>query len=217
MASENTPKLTLYYGSGACSLAPHILLREAGLDFDALSASEPGNYRKFIKDFHLINDKMKVPVLVLDGTVITEVPAIATAISNLAPNLHLMGSNPIDTAKVYEWMNWLSGTVHGQGFGAVFRPERYSVDPNAQDGIKAKGKEFVGECFDRIESKLTGLHAVGDALTAVDPYLLVFFRWGNGNGFEMKKYPKYTALVKNLVERPAVKATLEAEGIESTL
>ena len=115
-------------------------------------------------------------------------------------------------------MNWLSGTVHGQGFGAIFRPERYSADPGARDGIKAKGREWIGECFDRIEEKLEGVYAVGNALTAVDPYLLVFFRWGNDIGFGMtEKYPKYTALVKALVERPAVKATLKAEGIGSTL
>ena len=218
MASETAPKLTFYYGSGACSLAPHILLREAGLDFTALSAVEPGNFNKFIQDFHRINPKMKVPVLVQDEAAITEVPAIATAISNLAPHLHLTGRTPMETVRVYEWMNWLSGTVHGQGFGAILRPERYSVDASAKDGIKAKGREWITECYAMIQRKLDGLFAVGDALTAVDPYLFVFFRWGNDLGFEVKeKCPKYTALVKALVERPAVKATLEAEGIGSTL
>jgi glutathione S-transferase len=62
------------------------------------------------------------------------------------------------------------------------------------------------------------VYVVGDELTAVDPYLFVFYRWGNAAGFQMKeRWPKYTKLIENLVERPAVKATLEAENIRPTL
>jgi glutathione S-transferase len=43
--------------------------------------------------------------------------AIATAIANLAPGRHLMGRTALDRVRVYEWMTWLSGTLHGQGFG----------------------------------------------------------------------------------------------------
>jgi glutathione S-transferase len=59
---------------------------------------------------------------------------------------------------------------------------------------------------------------VGDALTAVDPCLFVFYRWGSAAGFGMReRWPKYTKLIENLVERPTVKVTLEAENIRSTL
>lgn len=173
---------------------------------------------KFSEDFRRINPKMKVPVISLGQDTITEVPAVATAIASLAPDLGLLGRTPLDTARVYEWMNWCSGTLHGMGFSHYFRPGRWSVDPAATDGIKAKAMEWIKDCFDYIEGRLEGVHAVGGAFTAVDPYLFVFYRWGNIYITDMKEtYPKYTALVSNLVQRPAVKATLEAENIESTL
>ena len=211
-------KVRFYYAPGACSLAPHILLRETGVKFDAIALRSSGTRVDFPEEFRRINPKMRVPVISLDEDTITEVPAVATAIANLAPDLQLMGRTLLDVARVYEWMNWLSGTLHGAGFGHLFRPQRFSDDPAAFDGIKAKALECIKDCFDSIEEKLTGVYAVGDALTAVDPYLFVFYRWGNEIGFKMQdNYPKYTALVSNLGERAAVKFTLEAEKIESTL
>jgi glutathione S-transferase len=212
------PDIKFYFAPGACSLAPHILLRETGSDFEAIAMRVNETRVTFPADFALINPKMRVPVITLDQNTITEVPAIATVIASLAPNIHLMGRTPMDAARVYEWMYWLSGTLHGGGFGHLFRPQRFSDDPAAFDGIKAKAFECIKDCFDLIEEKLVGVYAVGGALTAVDPYLFVFYRWGNETGFEMKeKYTKYTALVSNLAQRPTVKATLDAENIGSTL
>jgi len=212
------PEIKFYFAPGACSLAPHILLHEIGLSFTPIAMRIDETRTEFTKDFHLINPKMRVPVISLDGEIVTEVPAVATAIASLAPGMGLMGRTPLDTVRVYEWMNWMSGTLHGGGFGHLFRPGRWSDDPAAFEGIKKKALECIRDCFDAIEGKLVGIHAVGGAFTAVDPYLFVWYRWGNSTGFEMKeKYPKYTALVENLVKRPAVKATLEAEDIGSTL
>jgi len=164
---------------------------------------------------------MQVPAITLDETdTITENPAVATVISNLVPEMGLMGRTPIETAKVYEWMNRLSGTLHGGGFGHLFRPQRWTAtdDEAVFEGIKKKARVCIENCFERIEEKLVGVYAVGGQLTAVDPYLFVFYRWGNAAGFEMREmWPKYTKLIENLVERPAVKAALEAENIGSTL
>jgi glutathione S-transferase len=211
------PSIKFYYAPGACSLAPHILLREVGLDFEPIPTriNESGS---FPEEFRLVNPKMRVPVLVIDGTAVTEVPAIVTLISTFAPDMALTGRTPLETAAVYEWMNWLSGTLHGLGYGTVLRPQRYSDDPSTHEGIQAKGRESVRDSYGFIERKLAGVYAVGDAPTTVEPYLFVFYRWGNSMGFEMQKnYPKYTALIENLVQRPAVKATLKVENIDSTL
>ncbi|RDW63481.1 glutathione S-transferase [Coleophoma cylindrospora] len=212
------PQLKFYYAPGACSLAPHILLHEVGLPFDAIANEVTQNGANFIEGFHRINPKMRIPVIALDGEVITETIAVMTAIANLAPEKHLLGQTPLETLRVYEWMAWLSGTVHGQGFGELARPERFSDDPAAHDGIRAKGHKTIVDCYDMIEGKLTGVYAVGDSLTLVDPYLFVFFRWGNGLGLAMKeKYPNWAMLVSNLVKRSAVEAALKAENIDSTL
>lgn len=151
-------------------------------------------------------------MLSLDGEVITEVPAIATAIANLAPERHLMGRTALDRVRVHEWMSWLSGTLHGQGFGGLWRPQRFSDDPEIFESIKAKGRKTISECFEVIESRLAGPYSTGDGFTAVDPFLLVFYRWGNGIGMP-KAYPNYTIFAQRLVQRDSVVAALAAEGL----
>ena len=207
------PDIKLWYASGACSLAPHVLLHEVRVPFDAVE-TPVAKGAHLTDEFARINPKKRVPVLSLDGEMITEVPAIATAIADLAPERHLMGRTALDRARVYEWMTWLSGTLHGQGFGALWRPQRFSDEPEASQSITAKGKRTVSECFGFIESRLSGPYSTGDGFTAVDPYLLVFYRWGNGIGIDMPgTCPNYTAFAQRLVQRASVAAALAAEGL----
>lgn len=208
------PDIKLWYSPGACSLAPHILLHEVRIPFDAVETSlaEAAN---LTDEFARLNPKQRVPVLSLDGEVITEVPAIATAIANLAPERHLLGRTALDRVRVYEWMNWLSVTLHGQGFGALWRPQRFSDDPGVFESIKAKALKTISECFEVIESRLTGPYSTGDRFTAVDPFLLVFYRWGNGIGIDMPKAtPSYTIFAQGLVQPDSVAAAFAAEGID---
>lgn len=118
-------------------------------------------------------------------------------------------------------MCWLSGTLHGAGFTHLFRPGWFTKVASKEEleGIRKRAKEVVGECFEMIEGKLRkGEWAVGDRFTAVDADLLVFFRWGNQVGFEMRvTFPKYTMLMERLVKRDAVRRALDIEGIETTL
>jgi glutathione S-transferase len=211
------PDLKFWFSSGACSLAPHVLLYEIRAPFEAVEISVAKG-ANLTDEFARLNLKQRVPVLSLDGEVITEIPAIATAISNLSHEQGLMGRTPLDRVRVYEWMNWLSSTLHGQGFGAFWRPQRFSDDPSTFESIKAKSRRTISDCFDVIESKLSGPYSTGSDFTAVDPFLLVFYRWGNGIGFEMQEtYPKYTDFARKLVRRESVAAALTAEGIDGSL
>jgi len=129
-----------------------------------------------------------------------------------------MGSTPLETARVYEWMSWLSGTVHMAGFKHLKRPEMFTDEETAKKGIQAKAMNTYVGGLETIEEKLDGTFAVGNAFTAVDAYLFIFFRWGVEIGIDVKtKFPKYTALVRNLLERPAVKSLLVLEGTEMKL
>lgn len=204
--------ITLYYAPGACSLAAHILLKESGLQYSSIRVDISKGFPSNLKQ---INPKMRVPILVLDKAVITESPAIFLAISQLSPEKTFMGSTKSECVRVLEWMNWLSGTLHGQGFGGLLRLVRYTDDSTMFDAIKTKSRASVVECFLTIEQKLSGLHAVGDRFTAVDPYLYVFYRWGDKHQMQVEQYKKYTALVANLVKRPSVRAAVEEEGITS--
>src|SRR5581483_10426829 len=152
------PEITFWYSPAACSLAPHVLLHELGLPFTACETSVRKGATQ-TPEFARINPKKRVPVLSLDGEIITEVPAIATAIASLAPERHLMGRTTLQQVRVYEWMNWLSGTLHGQGFGGVFRPQRFSDQPEVIESIQAKGRQSVADGFTVIDRKLTGRYA----------------------------------------------------------
>lgn len=207
------PQIRLWYSPGACSLAPRILLNEIGAEFEPIKVpiAEGAQLRE---DFVRVNPKKRVPVLALDDEIITEVPAIATAISHLAPEHRLMGASALDSARVYEWMNWLSGTLHGQGFGALWRPERYSDDPALHEAISAKGRSTIAECFDTIDAKLSGPFAVNGSFSAADAFLIVFYRWGNRIGLPMReRYPEYARFAHAHLERDAVSRAFAAEDI----
>ncbi|OBT69901.1 hypothetical protein VE03_00665 [Pseudogymnoascus sp. 23342-1-I1] len=205
--------IKFWYSTGACSLAPHILLNEAGVEFEPVQLNVHAGYPE---EFRHINPKMRVPVLSIDGETITENPAIMTAISQLVPDKHLLGKTNLEIVRAYEWMNWLSGVLHGQGFGGLIRYARYSDDPTTYEAIKAKALLTVQECFTTIDQDLSSEYAVGSSFTAVDAYLYVFYRWGASMGIDMKgKYPKYTALVVNLVKLQSVRDALKTEGIEA--
>ncbi|KFY30370.1 hypothetical protein V493_01956 [Pseudogymnoascus sp. VKM F-4281 (FW-2241)] len=205
--------IKFWYSPGACSLAPHILLKEAGIEFEPVKLDRIAGYTE---EFRQINPKMRVPVISIDGQVVTETPAIMTAISQLVPDKHLLGKTNLEIVRVYEWMNWLSGVLHGQAFGGLFRTARFSDDPTTYESIKAKSLVTVQECFALIDQALSSDNAVGSSFTVVDAYMYVFYRWGASQGIDMKgKYPKYTGLVVNLVKRQSVQDALEAEGVES--
>jgi len=204
-------KPILWISPGACSLAPHIVIREAGIDFETVKINvKPG----FPQEYRHVNPKARVPILQLGDETITEVPAIITAISQFCPEKYLLGKTNLEIVRTYEWLNWLSGNLHGQAFGGLRRPHRFSDDPEAYDALRAKGRKTVEECFEFIEDKLKGTHAVGDAFTAVDAFLLVNYRWGNEAGIDMQvKYPKYTNLVREALQRDSVQAAIKEEGI----
>jgi glutathione S-transferase len=205
--------IKLWYVPGGCSLAPHILLNEAGIQFESVRLDIFAGYPE---EFRQINPKMRVPVLSIDGEIITEVPAIMTAISQLVPEKQLLGKTNLEIVRSYEWMNWVSGVLHGQAFGGVLRSTRYSDDPTTYASIKAKGLLTVQECYATINEKLSGEHAIGSSFTAVDAYLYTCYRWGASLGLDMEvKYPKYAGLIADTIKRQSVQATLEEEGIDA--
>ncbi|KAF1849193.1 glutathione S-transferase [Cucurbitaria berberidis CBS 394.84] len=209
------PKINLYMTPGSCSLASHIALHESGLDFTITDLKAKTGFPP--EHLHL-NPKGRVPILDLDGELITETHAILTVISALVPSKNLLGSSAIEHARAHEWLAWLSGTLHGNAFACLFRPKRFIGDEKLYDAVRARGREWVKECFEFIEGKLEGgrVHAVGEAFTVVDGFLLVFYRWGNRTQFGMREnYPNYARLVDGVIKRGAVMKTIEIEGIDA--
>ena len=116
-------KLRLWVSPGACSLAPHAALEESGLEFELMVVDITKPPYGFPEKYQHINPKKRIPILEYDDQIITETTAIMTATSQLAPEKHLFGKSNLEVVRTYEWLNWLSGTVHERGLGALFSPQ----------------------------------------------------------------------------------------------
>ena len=207
--------LKLYYSPGACSLAPHILLEERGVDYrlELVALAEGKNQTA---EYLAINPKGRVPALLTEeGEVLTEVAAVCWYVAQQGSGPTLFPHGALPGARCFEWFNWLTGTVHAMAFGQLWRPQRFVADQALHPAVQSKGRENLQDSFTYIERRLAGRHwAVGNAYTAVDPYLLVFYRWGNRIGFDMRTaYPQWTAHAERVCARPAVERALQQQGI----
>lgn len=166
------------------------------------------------EDYRKIHHFGYVPALQINDTVITEMPAILTYIASLAPERHLLGRSDIDRAKAVEWMVYLSGSLHGLGFGKVFRPGRFSEDEKQFPSIVQQGKTFVANCFKRIDGLLKNVtFAVGQQDTVVDFNLVIFWYWGLEIGFPMQEeYPNYGKLIRRMEAKSSVQQVVKLEG-----
>lgn len=204
---------TLHAAPGSCSFAPHIVLEEIGEPY-SLALMSPGHPETKTDQFRRLNPKGRIPVLTADNFILTEAPAILVHLGLTNPGAKLLSTDPEAIVRSIEWFNWLSGTVHAVAVRMVWRPD-YFTDDGEYDSLIAKGKQHLSSAFALIESRLNErLWAVGDHYSVVDPYLLVFYRWGNRMHMDMQNsYPAWTRHARRLEDRPAVQNALSQEGI----
>jgi glutathione S-transferase len=172
---------------------------------------------RFTEEFKALNPKKRVPVFKMGDEIITEVPAISTAISSLAPEHHFCGKTAMEAVRIYEWFNYLGGVVHTQAYGGLLRPGRVVEDPKMFDAVREKAKSNLEQAFVFIESKFrTGgtNFAVGNDFTAVDAYLFVLCRWAR---LFMKSwdvdFPCLSAWAGRILERKAVIKAMESHNL----
>ena len=205
-------KITLYYSPGACSLAPHIVLEELGIPYEAVRISTAQGQQRS-PEYLRINPRGRVPALAVDGKVLVENVAILSFLGGGFPQKGLWPKTTWDQAQALSMMAWLADTVH-PAYAHLFRPERYVQGESHLEAVKEGGRKAFGDCLAEIDRLLAGRKwAVGGHFTVLDAYLLVFYRWGNRNGFPVKDLVNYTALVDRVLARPAVKKTMADEGI----
>lgn len=203
--------LTLFYSPGACSMASHIALEEAGAAFEgkqvALAKGE-----QLTPEYRKINPRGKVPALRLDdGSVLTENTAILTYVGLRFPESGLLPKDAAAAARCVSMMAWLSNTVH-PAFTHIFRAERFAEDPAAHPAVKATGKKNFWTALQEIDGLVAGNKWMqGDAFTTCDPYALVFYGWGARIELPVKDLKSYTAWKDRMLERPAVRKVLERE------
>lgn len=207
---------TLYYSPGACSLAPHLALEEAGADYDAHRVDfSKGEQRT--PEYLALNPKGRVPVLRAEDWVLTESPAILRFVARRYPTARLWPDDPREDARCAEWLAFCSSTVH-VAYAHTRRPERYAESDVGKQEVVAKGMETCREVWQQVEAKLgASAWAAGEQFSVADCYLLVFWMWGRGPalGFDMAAdYPHWTGHALRMAERPAVQRTFGQEGLK---
>ena len=199
--------MKLYYMPGACSLAPHIALRELGTDFKLVRFDRKEQTFEGDGKLEEVNPKGYVPVLELDnGERLTEAAAVLQYIADQAPQSGLappLGS--FERYRLQEWLNYLASEVH-KSFWPFFHSGCESEKPNQRERLLSR--------FQFIERSLGDKpFLMGDAFTVADAYLLTMLNWLRPAGFDIAPWPKLKAYRNRLRERPSVRAALEAEGL----
>jgi glutathione S-transferase len=204
---ENTV-MKLYYASGACSLSPHIVSREAGISLDFEQVDNREKKTKSGKDYWSINPKGQVPVLELDnGERLTEGPVIVQYLADQKPGSGLLPPpGTIDRYRVQEWLNFVTSELH-KTYGPIFRP-------TTPEEYKKISKENLGKRFDWIDQQLAGKqYLMGDKFTVADAYLFTVLRWSPRIELDVSKWPNIKAYMERVAARPKVQEALKAEGL----
>ena len=208
--------MKLYYKSGACSLAPHILLAEAGLSYELIAVDLGTKKLENGDDFRSINSKGSVPALELEsGEVLTEAAVILKYIAELAPEKNLIPkAGTMDHYRCLEWLNYVSSEMH-KGIGLFFAMPRILETDGAKEEAKRGITKFVSMKLDYLEGKLEGKdYLMGENFTAPDAYLYTTLRWTRGTGPALKDWKNLSAYMDRITEREGVKGALEKERLK---
>ena len=200
--------MKLYYSPGACSLSPHIALREAGLAFEPVLASTKSHKLPDGTDYYGINPLGYVPMLELDdGTRLREGPAIVQYIADLVPTKNLAPANgTLPRYRLQEWLTFIGTELHKQ-FSPLFNPAM-------PEEVKTMQREKIGSRLKWIESELKGKqYLMGDNFSVADGYLFTVTNWASRVDIDLAPYPNLTAYRARVAARPGVQEAMKAEGL----
>lgn len=200
--------MKLYYSRGACSLSPHIALREAGIPFELILASTKTKKLQDGTDYLTINPKGQVPLLELDnGEKLTEGPAIVQYIADQAPASGLApaaGSMP--RYRLMEWLNFITSELH-KSFSPLF-------SATTPDGMKDEYRAKLRQRLEWVNEQLAGKsYLMGDGFTVADAYLYTVTNWARTVSVDLSGLENLLAYRDRVAARPAVQAALQAEGL----
>ncbi len=201
--------MKLYYSPGACSLSPHIVLRETDSKFDLVKVDTKTHKTETGEDYYKINPKGYVPMLVLDnGEKLTEGPVIVQYIADSkGANGLLPKPGSFERVRVQEWLNFITSELH-KGLGGMFNPK-----------MPEEYKEVVKERFSNLNAKILDDHLakndylMGKDFTVADAYLFTVLGWGKWLGVDMSKWPHISKYLERVAARPKVQEALKAEGL----
>lgn len=199
--------MKLFYSPGACSLSPHILLREAGLSFTPVRVDLKTHKTEDGADFYAISAKGYVPALQLDdGSMLTEGVAIDLWIADQAPAAGLAPREGMDRYRMIELLTFIATELH-KNMGGLFVP-------GLPDATREMITQRLTARLGLIEQQLTGrTWLTGEQFTVADAYLFTVAGWAKWVKFDLSPWPQLGAYLARVAARPAVQAALKAEGL----
>ncbi|ANF54886.1 glutathione S-transferase [Brevundimonas naejangsanensis] len=193
--------MKLYLTPGACSLAEHIALTEAGIHFEIIKVDLQTRRTEHGDDFTVVNPKGYVPTLMFDnGEVLTENVAILDWIASVTPHLAPKGS--MGRSRNIEQLAFLATEVHRPFMRWMFSPA---------DAEKQAARKAIVERLALMAEHLDSDYLFGDAFATADALLYVMVRWARDSGFEISG--RLIAYAERLEARPSIRETLRAEGL----
>jgi len=200
--------MKLYFAPGACSLSPHIVLREAGIPFELEKVDLRAKKTQSGADYLKVNPKGQVPVLVLDdGDSLTEGPAIVQYVADQAPNAKLAPkAGTKERYHLMEWLNYITSELH-KSLGALFAP-------TTPDDWKKITKEGLAKKFEYLDQWLGKQEFVAaDSFSVADAYLFTILNWTNFLKIDLAPYKSLVKYQERIASRPKVREALKAEGL----
>ncbi|HEX2547773.1 MAG TPA: glutathione transferase GstA [Ramlibacter sp.] len=200
--------MKLYYSPGACSLSPHIVLREAGLAFEPVLAPTKTHKLQDGTDYYSINPLGYVPMLELDdGTRLREGPAIVQYVADQVPNRNLAPANgTLPRYRLQEWLTFIGTEIH-KSFSPLF-------SPNMPEEAKKISRERLASRLDFVNRELEGKqYLMGDNFTVADAYFYTVSRWTKPMNIDLSGFPNIVAYQQRVEARPAVQEALKVEKL----
>jgi len=200
---------TLFYAPGACSLTPHIALREARLTFELSKVDLRAKKLADGGDWLAINPKGYVPALRLpEGQVLTEVAVLLQYIADQRPDAQLApAAGTFERYRLLEWLQFIATELH-KGMSPLYNPH--------------VGGDYRKAVLDRLGGRLTLLAGAltqqpflsGERFTIADAYAFyALHSWQHAHKQDLARWPELADYYRRLVARPTIAAALEAEGI----
>ena len=201
--------MKLYYSPGACSLSPHIVLREAEIDADLEKVDLKSKKTESGADYTMVNPKGQVPALALDnGQTLTEGPAIVQYLADQKPESGLAPRNgTFERYRLQEWLNFISSELH-KSFGVLFQPA-------VPDEYKRIAQDTISKRLDLVDWHLNsdGPFLMGNHFTVADAYLFVMTTWAEITKIDLGPWRRLKAYANGVAQRPKVQQALREEGL----
>ena len=199
--------MKLYYTPGTCSLAPHIVAREAAVEVELEKVDMATKLTETSQDYRGVNPKGSVPALVLDdGFVLTEAAVVIQYLADRAPEAGLIPAGGIARYSAQQWLNFVATELH-KGFGPLWR-----ADTPAE--MRRIVKEQLAGKFSFLDQELADRpYLTGEAFAAADAYAFTVLGWAKFMSIDLARWPNLIAYLARIEARPKVRETLAAEGL----